>query len=224
MTVSVGQPDEGSSETSRLSREMIIAAGMQIASRPGSTAVTVRDLGTQLGVDPTAIYRHFRNKDELMPALLDRLITMVATRNVVDPSDWKCALLEPADNVLAVYLDYPAVAAQAATLSTNGSAELDGIEFMLRCLSTAGLPGDQLIGYYQLFSSHMLAFGSVIAQSAGGKSDGTYVPATVAYREQLLALDERSVYRTGIRMILYSAEGAAMSARSGIQENQKGRD
>ncbi len=220
MTVKASQREENTSELSRLSREMIIAAGMEIASRPGCTTVTVRDLGKQLGVDPTAIYRHFRNKNELMSALLDRLISVATDRSTVDPKDWKDALRELADNVLDVYLDYPAVAAEAATLSTNGSAELDGIEFILGCLSKAGLEGDQLIEYYQLFSSHMLAFGSVIAQSRGAKGKGAYIPATVAathashptttkYREQLLALDERSVYRTGIRMILDCAEAAA---------------
>ena len=239
MTLSARGIQNESSESPRLSRELIVEAGMEIASRPGTTSVKVRDLGTQLGVDPTAIYRHFRNKEELMSALLERLIAMVASRSTVDPLNWKAALTELADNVLSTYLDYPAVAAEAAILSTGGSAELDGIEFVLGSLSRAGLSGDELIEHYQLFSSHMLAFGSIIAQteiarsrystaqrgSRDGAVERAYVPETVgamqsghpttaSYREQLLALDDFSVYRTGIRMILDSAEAAA-AARTG---------
>ncbi|HMM82781.1 MAG TPA: helix-turn-helix domain-containing protein [Terrimesophilobacter sp.] len=221
------------SEPSRLSRESIIEAGMRIAARPGTASVTVRDLGKQLGVDPTAIYRHFRNKEELMAALLERLISIASARATVDPLHWKSALTELADNLLATYLEYPAVAAEAAILSTGGSAELDGIEFILSCLGRAGLEGEELIEYYQLFSSHLLALGSIIAQtqiaqsqSGRGEVERAYVPetvgathsghpATAAHREALLALDDFSVYRTGIRMILDSAAAAGAASAQG---------
>ncbi len=206
---------------------------MRIAARPGTASVTVRDLGKQLGVDPTAIYRHFRNKEELMAALLERLISIASARATVDPLHWKSALTELADNLLATYLEYPAVAAEAAILSTGGSAELDGIEFILSCLGRAGLEGEELIEYYQLFSSHLLALGSIIAQtqiaqsqSGRGEVERAYVPetvgathsghpATAAHREALLALDDFSVYRTGIRMILESAAAAGAASAQG---------
>lgn len=233
MNVPAAAAETASTEPPRLNREAIVDAGMLIASRPGAASVTVRDLGRQLGVDPTAIYRHFRNKKELMAALLERLISMAAARAREDPRDWKAALTELADNLLDVYLEYPAVAAEAAILSSGGTAELDGIEFILHCLTRAGLQGTALIEHYQLFSSHMLALGSIIAQTeivqteysrprrGGGAetADHAYVPETVGAtrsghpitaenRESLLALDDFGVYRTGIRMILASAEAA----------------
>ena len=42
--------------------------------------MSVRRLGAELGADPTAIYRHFRDKDELVLALLDRLLAQVEGR------------------------------------------------------------------------------------------------------------------------------------------------
>ena len=33
----------------------------------------MRRLGAELGVDPTAVYRHFRYKDELLVAMADRM-------------------------------------------------------------------------------------------------------------------------------------------------------
>jgi AcrR family transcriptional regulator len=55
----------------KLDPERIIAAGLELAARPGVSAISVRELGTMLGADPTAIYRHFRSKDDLMRSLLD---------------------------------------------------------------------------------------------------------------------------------------------------------
>jgi AcrR family transcriptional regulator len=36
--------------------------------------LTTRALGHRLGVDPTALYRHFRNKDELLTAMADSIV------------------------------------------------------------------------------------------------------------------------------------------------------
>ena len=49
--------------------------GCAAAVRGGNPEpLTVRRLGKELGADPTAIYRHFRDKDELVRAVLDRLV------------------------------------------------------------------------------------------------------------------------------------------------------
>lgn len=209
----------------RLSRASILAAGMEIASRPGSTSVTVRELGTALGVDPSAIYRHFHSKDALMAGLLDQVIELVNARQIIGPESWQEALYELSQNCLEIYLEYPSIATQAAILSTNGTAELRGIEFILQSLSNAGLEGDELVEHYVLFSSYMLSFGPIVAQSqltatAEDSSDNGYVPETIAataalfpattrYREQLLALQMKDVYATGVRLIVENAARAA---------------
>lgn len=54
-----------------LSRESIVATGMKIVEPEGPGALTLKRLGAALGVDSTALYRHFRNKDELLSALGD---------------------------------------------------------------------------------------------------------------------------------------------------------
>ena len=61
----------------QLDRESILDAGIRLAASGRADAVSVRRLGAELGADPTAIYRHFRDKDELVLALLDRLLAQV---------------------------------------------------------------------------------------------------------------------------------------------------
>jgi AcrR family transcriptional regulator len=57
----------------RLDQERILDAAEAIATTEGVGKVTMRRIGAELGADPTAIYRHFRSKDELLIALADRL-------------------------------------------------------------------------------------------------------------------------------------------------------
>ena len=57
-----------------LSEELILKEALALVDEAGLDALTTRALGHRLGVDPTAVYRHFRNKDELVNALADRII------------------------------------------------------------------------------------------------------------------------------------------------------
>jgi AcrR family transcriptional regulator len=57
-----------------LSHERILDEALALVDERGLTALTTRALGQRLGVDPTAVYRHFRNKDELVNALADRIV------------------------------------------------------------------------------------------------------------------------------------------------------
>ena len=57
----------------RLDRERILDAAQAIAEAEGVAKLTMRRIGRELGADPTAVYRHFRDKSELLIELADRL-------------------------------------------------------------------------------------------------------------------------------------------------------
>ncbi len=57
-----------------LSREVIVEAALRTLARPDAGPVTLRTLARELGADPTAVYRHFDGKDDLLGALTDRLL------------------------------------------------------------------------------------------------------------------------------------------------------
>jgi AcrR family transcriptional regulator len=79
--------DEERSGPVRLDRARILDAAAQIVGAEGIEALTMRRIGAELGADPTAVYRHFRNKRELLTELADRLF---ATVPACDPdSPWE---------------------------------------------------------------------------------------------------------------------------------------
>lgn len=57
-----------------LSDQRILKEALALVDEAGLDALTTRALGHRLGVDATAVYRYFRNKDELINALGDRII------------------------------------------------------------------------------------------------------------------------------------------------------
>ena len=57
----------------RLSREAVVGAAREIIERDGVHALTMRRVAAVLGSSPMAVYRHVRDKDELLVLVLDRL-------------------------------------------------------------------------------------------------------------------------------------------------------
>jgi AcrR family transcriptional regulator len=68
-----------------LSRELILDAAEEVA-QPGFEALTLRAVAARLEAAPMALYRHFATKEELINALLDRILG----RFVAEPpsDDW----------------------------------------------------------------------------------------------------------------------------------------
>lgn len=58
----------------RLARSQIVEAALDLVDREGMQGLTMRALARDLGVDPMAVYRHLRDKDDLLGAMCDRLL------------------------------------------------------------------------------------------------------------------------------------------------------
>ncbi|TXK40987.1 TetR family transcriptional regulator [Nonomuraea sp. C10] len=67
----------------KLTRQAVVERAMKIAATDGLQAVTIRRLAADLGVTPTALYWHVKNKDELLSALADHLLAALVAE--VDP-------------------------------------------------------------------------------------------------------------------------------------------
>jgi AcrR family transcriptional regulator len=56
----------------RLSRERILDTAVELAREDGPDALSMRRIAQELDVWPMSLYRHFRDKDELLDALAER--------------------------------------------------------------------------------------------------------------------------------------------------------
>ncbi|MFD0568485.1 TetR/AcrR family transcriptional regulator [Kitasatospora gansuensis] len=120
----------------QLTPEAIIDASLRIAARGSADAFTVRRLGEELGTDPTAIYRHYRDKDELLLSVADR--TLGEVLDSIPPGlGWQDRLRALADGSLAVALKYPAVSSAMASRTTRRANEFRVVELILGAVREA---------------------------------------------------------------------------------------
>src|SRR3954464_5691671 len=60
-----------------LNRARLPAAALRLCDAEGFQPLTMRRLAQELGAAPMAIYTHFRDKDELLAALLDHVVGLL---------------------------------------------------------------------------------------------------------------------------------------------------
>ncbi len=212
----------------RLDRETIITAGLELAATPGTTSISVRDLGSRLGSDPTAIYRHFRSKDDLMAALLDELGVRAVAEVDEDLDDWEGRLRHLSRSTLDWLSRYPAIGTEAIVLTTHGPGEHAAIELMLDAFRRAGLKGDDVVRHYALLASHTLASAAGIARARAehgdhpeGDSpwfdepllvDPRRFPLIAEHSARLAELQDTDLYFLGVDLIIDSARRTAAGA------------
>ncbi|GMU79958.1 MAG: TetR family transcriptional regulator [Acidimicrobiia bacterium] len=70
----------------RRTRERLLEATAELVATRGFHAVAITDIGGAAGVTGSAIYRHFASKQDLLVALLDRVVgeLLAGARTVVD--------------------------------------------------------------------------------------------------------------------------------------------
>ena len=64
-------------------RQDVVDRALDVLDRYGLADLTMRRLGTELGVRPSALYHHFDNKQSLLAAVADEVLARGA-RPVVD--------------------------------------------------------------------------------------------------------------------------------------------
>lgn len=141
--------------TGRLSREVIVDAYLRVVEIDGGRSVSLRRLGKELGVDATAVYRHFRDKDEILSEAADRLLAEV-TDDAAPSGEWREQLRTLLLNLRRVYLSHPH-ALLALQLSPpklqNGFLNVDRCIGLLR---EAGLAEDEVPVAYEALETYTI--------------------------------------------------------------------
>ncbi|MCO6009062.1 TetR family transcriptional regulator [Actinoallomurus purpureus] len=125
-------------ERARLSRETVVDGALALADEEGLDGLTIRRLAQRLGVTPMALYWHFKNKDELHNALVDRMWSLVDTK--VDPAaPWFDRLRALMESVVHVLHAHPSAAQLMMTTHLDAAPRcFDSMEAALALLAEAG--------------------------------------------------------------------------------------
>lgn len=152
---------------STLRAEDFVLAGVEYVKSNGLSSMTMRALGDEMGVDPTALYRHFPNKESLIDGMIDWFLGRVLTESLAG-SEGK----SPRERILALALamrrafaEYPEIG--VSLVSSEGTSR-NGLELSIRSahmLKELGLSGTALVRYYQAIEDFIM--GSCVFDFAG---------------------------------------------------------
>jgi AcrR family transcriptional regulator len=206
----------------------IVEAAVMLSKQPDRHALSARRLGEQLGVDPTAVYRHFASMDELVKAALDA-IWRDAARLIPRSLPWRAKLETIGHVFFQVIVEHPAVGIDAYRLSTNGPGEEAIVDMVLSCLEQAGLSDDHVVDFYAVLSSTVISHAS--AQAAERIETHEVVPpderrwiepppnpvlvrfpSLVRHIDGLTSLDQPRVFELSLSVVLDAIESLTATA------------
>ncbi|BDG05166.1 TetR/AcrR family transcriptional regulator C-terminal domain-containing protein [Anaeromyxobacter oryzae] len=122
-----------------LDRAQIVQAALGLLDEVGLDELTMRRLGERLGVKAASLYRHVRDKDELLILLADEISGRIPAPSAEGP--WKARLTEMAHNYRRGLASHRDAARLLAITAPFGPRRLRHIETMLGILRSAGLSG-----------------------------------------------------------------------------------
>jgi TetR/AcrR family tetracycline transcriptional repressor len=120
-----------------LNQLQVVRAAIALLDEVGLDELTMRRLASRLGVKAASLYRHVRNKEELLALLGDEISGEIPLSQT--SGDWRDRLKEMAWNVRRGLLAHRDAARVLASTPPAGSRRLRHIEAVLRILREAGL-------------------------------------------------------------------------------------
>jgi AcrR family transcriptional regulator len=215
-----------------LSREVILAAATAIAQRDGFDGLTFQALGTELGAHPTAVYRHFRDKDELTLELIDALHAEALAELGEPTDDWAADLARLAHCTHAVFLRHAAIGQMTAARTARREHEFQLVERIISCMRRAGFNDADAARYYRVFADFVLAYSALDAALAALEPDARQAdlrawdveyrtlppqvyPNTAAIAHLLPALDDPANFAAAVDLMIDSIKARAAAGPEG---------
>ncbi|WP_426365272.1 TetR/AcrR family transcriptional regulator [Streptomyces sp. E-08] len=188
----------------------------------------MRRLAQALDLDVTALYRLFRDKDELLLALCERTIELALDEigEVPGAEPWQDTVRRIAEATWRVQTLYPGITALTFARTTGGPAERRMVELLLGAFTRSGLDPGRAALFYRTFvdtalglCAHAAAL-SALNPEIRAKDDTTWTriyarlpeadyPETRAHAEALTAVHQKAVYDTAVEAVLAATAQAA---------------
>ena len=122
----------------QLTADRIVDAAVRVADRGGLGAVSMRNVGKELGVEAMSLYHHIAGKDALLDALADWIFTGIRLPAPDDP--WRPAMAARATAARVVLAAHPWALGLIESRRNPGPPLLRHHDAVLGCLRRNGFP------------------------------------------------------------------------------------
>jgi TetR/AcrR family tetracycline transcriptional repressor len=171
-----------------LTRAYIVSSALALIDRDGLDGFSMRKLGTELGVDPMAVYHHVPSKSALFDGVVDAVYSGVDLAGVPRTGDWREQTAEFMHRMRAAIRRHPNALPILATRPEFGPAMLDIGELALGILHDAGFTTQQAFDILNCLATFTIGHAlAEVGVPVGGE--------TAAPDEMLAAIDPRAYPR-----------------------------
>lgn len=185
-----------------ISRERVVTAAAAEIAAGRFEQLTVRHLAARLGVAPMSLYRHIRDKDDLLDEVVDRLLAP-AWRPDADPSDARAWITEAVERFRAFLVSQPAALQVFLAHPVTSPAAMSRMRAMLDVLGSAGLTEAQARSQYAVIQTYTLGFAALEASRARWNAEHQDLPdEEIAW---LTTFTSASQFAAGLNALLAGA-------------------
>jgi TetR/AcrR family transcriptional regulator, tetracycline repressor protein len=189
------------SRARELTREDVIDAAAALVADQGYAGLTMRALAQRCGVPTMTLYRHVRDKEELLGALADRVLGQL---QLPEPGtlSWQQELVAVFRSVHDLLLAHPDIALVAGRQPVAGQAAYRGAEIVLNALRRAGIEGEDTASAFATLFAFTLGF---VQQQLMSSAPGS-LARRQAVLERLPLDDYDNLSRLGAVFLLRSTD------------------
>lgn len=148
---------------SPLTRERILRAALRIVDSGGLDGLSMRKLGTRLGVKGTALYHHFASKSDIIDALIAMVMKDIDLAD--DESNWVRRIRRALQSQRQVMLAHPNLVCAIALRPFSTPESARSHNTLLGILMSAGLDDETTLHGYQTLRAFVVGY--ALTETAG---------------------------------------------------------
>jgi AcrR family transcriptional regulator len=149
-------PTRRGGRRARLNRGLVLQAAIGLADEGGLEAMTMQRVGQRLGVEAMSLYRHVRNKEDLVDGIIDLVVSEIEVPS--DAADWRIAMRQRANSTRDVLARHPWAVGLMESQRQPGPANLQHRDAVLGILREAGLSSARATHAFNLLDSYVYGF------------------------------------------------------------------
>lgn len=176
-------------ERAVLTPEVIVEAAVAFADKNGIDALTLRSLGQEIGAHHTALYRHFRSKEDLASAMFDYVVGEIGSKVATGTTEPMQRIRNIAITTRTALHKHPAlvgiIVMSRDSAASSNLQEL--VKLVISDLRAIGVPEKELAIKYQVIETYV--FGSALFDYSGA-------PNHLAERKKRLGASDLKVFKS----------------------------
>lgn len=199
--------------TEPLSRSRIVAAAIDLIEREGADAVSMRRIAAELGVGVMSLYNHVPNKDALLSAVAETVLSGIEFTDDPD-AHWTDRVRAQARAFRQIAHHHPRSTMVVVSRQLHSNAGLLPVERALATLRGAGFDGPDAVRMLRMFIAFIV--GSLLREVGvtptfapvhrgevePAEIDATLFPEVSALAPLLAECDHEAEFEFGIELLI----------------------